>query len=175
MFRFAAQALVSSSYGDPKGTFNTTGSVNVLEAVRQTASVRSLIYVTSDKCYKNKEWVYGYRETDELGGSDPYSASKVAAEAAFSAYYDSFFIHRQGFGAASVRAGHVIGGGDWSKDRVVPDCIQALSQGKPIIVRNPNSTRPWQHVLDALTGYLLLAIRLEENPQHYNFGRLATT
>jgi CDP-glucose 4,6-dehydratase len=170
VFHLAAQSLVSVSYSDPKGTFDTNvaGSVNVLEIVRQTTSVRSLIYVSSDKCYKNKEWVHGYRETDELGGSDPYSASKVAAEAVFSAYYDSFFIHRQGFGAASVRAGNVIGGGDCSTDRLIPDCIRALSQAKPIIVRNPKSTRPWQHVLDALSGYLLLAIRLEENPQRYS-------
>lgn len=176
LFHLAAQALVKFSYEEPKLTFDTNvgGSVNILEAVRLTPSLRSVIYVTSDKCYKNKEWIWGYRENDELGGHDPYSASKAAAEIVFSAYMDSFLSERKGFGAASVRAGNVIGGGDWALDRIVPDCIKALRSGQPIIVRNPNSTRPWQHVLEPLSGYLLLAAKIYNNPVEYsgawNFG-----
>ncbi len=176
LFHLAAQALVKYSYEKPKLTFdsNVGGSVNVLEAVRLTPSLRSVIYVTSDKCYKNKEWIWGYRENDELGGHDPYSASKAAAEIVFSAYTSSFLNERKGFGAASVRAGNVIGGGDWALDRIVPDCIKALRSGQPVIVRNPNSTRPWQHVLEPLSGYLLLAAQIYCNPLEYsgawNFG-----
>ena len=176
VFHLAAQALVRRSYGDPKSTFdvNVGGSVNVLEAVRATPSVRSAIYVTSDKCYRNKEWVWGYRENDELGGSDPYSASKAAAELVFAAYVDSFFRSRQALGIASVRAGNVIGGGDFSTDRIVPDCVQAVRRGCPVVLRNPAATRPWQHVLEPLSGYLLLATRLyEEGSRHsgsWNFG-----
>jgi CDP-glucose 4,6-dehydratase len=179
VLHLAAQSLVRPSYADPKGTFDTNvaGSVNILEAVRATPSVRSLVYVTSDKCYRNKEWVWGYRETDELGGRDPYSASKAAAEIVFSAYCDSFFAHRDGFGAASVRAGNVIGGGDWATDRIVPDCLRALQRGDGVQIRNPGSTRPWQHVLDPLSGYLLIAARLAEDPKRYggawNFGPVA--
>jgi len=176
LFHLAAQAIVKFSYEEPKLTFDTNigGSVNVLEAVRSTPSLRSVIYVTSDKCYRNNEWIWGYRENDELGGHDPYSASKAAAEIVFSAYMDSFLNEREEFGAASVRAGNVIGGGDWAKDRIVPDCIKALRFGQPIIVRNPVSTRPWQHVLEPLSGYLLLASEIYRNPVKYsgawNFG-----
>lgn len=176
LFHLAAQALVKKSYDDPKTTFDTNviGSVNVLEAVRKTASLKSMVYVTSDKCYKNKEWNWGYRENDELGGYDPYSASKAAAELVFSSYLDSFFKMRDGFGAASVRAGNVVGGGDWSTDRIVPDCIRALQANHPIVLRNPNATRPWQHVLEPLSGYLKLGARLYEDPLKYsgsyNFG-----
>jgi len=177
LFHLAAQAIVKFSYEEPKLTFDTNigGSVNVLEAVRATPSLRSVIYVTSDKCYKNNEWIWGYRENDELGGHDPYSASKAAAEIVFSAYMDSFLNERkEGFGAASVRAGNVIGGGDWALDRIVPDCIKALRSGQPIMVYNPNSTRPWQHVLEPLSGYLLLASEIYRNPVKYsgawNFG-----
>jgi len=176
LFHLAAQAIVKSSYEEPKLTFDTNvgGSVNILEAVRTTPSLRSVIYVTSDKCYRNNEWIWGYRENDELGGHDPYSASKAAAEIVFSAYMDSFFNEREGFGAASVRAGNVIGGGDWASDRIVPDCIKALQSGQPIMVRNPVSTRPWQHVLEPLSGYLLLASEIYRNPVKYsgawNFG-----
>ena len=176
LFHLAAQAIVKLSYKEPKLTFDTNvgGSVNILEAVRSTQSLRSVIYVTSDKCYKNSEWVWGYRENDELGGHDPYSASKAAAEIVFSAYMDSFLGEKKGFGAASVRAGNVIGGGDWALDRVVPDCIRALQSGQTIILRNPNSTRPWQHVLDPLYGYLLLAVEIYNDPKKYsgawNFG-----
>lgn len=176
LFHLAAQALVRASYEDPKTTFDTNvgGSVNILEVVRSTPSLKSVIYVTSDKCYKNKEWLWGYRESDELGGRDPYSASKAAAELVFSAYLDSFLNARPEFGAASVRAGNVIGGGDWSADRIVPDCMKNLTSDSPIILRNPNSTRPWQHVLEPLSGYLLTAANLYSAPKQFsgvwNFG-----
>lgn len=175
-FHLAAQSLVRRSYQDPKLTFDTNvgGSVNILEAARQITSLRALIYVTSDKCYRNREWVFGYRETDELGGRDPYSASKAAAELVLSSYVDSFFCHRPEVGIASVRAGNVIGGGDWSDDRIVPDCIRALRAGQPIQLRNPSATRPWQHVLEPLGGYMHLAAKLLDNPLAYrgtwNFG-----
>jgi len=176
VFHLAAQALVRRSYADPVATFSTNimGSVNLLEAVRGCNSIRSLIFVTSDKCYENKEWVWGYRENDRLGGHDPYSASKAAAEIVFSAYLRSFFSARGGIGAASVRAGNVIGGGDWAENRIVPDCIRAIQAGEPIRLRHPEATRPWQHVLEPISGYLLLAMRLSEEPDIYsgawNFG-----
>lgn len=176
VFHLAAQSLVRLSYENPRMTFDTNvgGSVNVLEAARLCPSVRSLIYVTTDKCYRNNEWVWGYRENDILGGRDPYSASKAAAEIVFTAYLESYKISRPGFGAASVRAGNVIGGGDWARDRIVPDCVTSLIEGKPIIIRNPGATRPWQHVLEPLYGYLLLAARLYSEPDRYsgpwNFG-----
>ena len=176
LFHLAAQAIVRYSYQEPKLTFDTNvaGSVNVLEAVRNSKSLRSVIYVTSDKCYKNKEWDWGYRENDELGGKDPYSASKAAAEIVFSAYMDSFFNEAPKLGVASVRAGNVIGGGDWANDRIVPDCVRALKKNKPIVVRNPNATRPWQHVLEPLSGYLSLALKLYDEPKlfsgSWNFG-----
>ncbi len=176
IFHLAAQALVRYSYEDPKSTFDTNvlGSVNVLETARILPSLKALVFITSDKCYKNKEWVWGYRENDQLGGQDPYSASKAAAELIFAAYQDSFFHKQSELGAASARAGNVIGGGDWAVDRIVPDCIQALREGKPIIIRNPNATRPWQHVLEPLSGYLLLAAKLAQEPKCYggawNFG-----
>ena len=176
VFHLAAQALVRYSYQEPKLTFDTNvgGSVNILEAIRHTESVKAVIYVTSDKAYKNKEWDWGYRENDELGGHDPYSASKAAAELVFSSYVDSFFSNRNNIGLASVRAGNVIGGGDWAEDRIVPDCIRALSSDAPIVIRSPNATRPWQHVLEPLFGYLLLASKLYNSPGKYsgawNFG-----
>lgn len=170
VFHLAAQALVRFSYDEPKLTFDTNvgGSVNLLEAVRLCNAVKSVIYVTSDKCYKNREWVWGYRETDELGGHDPYSASKAAAEIVFSSYCDSFFSKKRNIGMASVRAGNVIGGGDWALDRIVPDCIKAISNGEPIVIRNPLATRPWQHVLEPLSGYMLLALKLYNEPSKYN-------
>lgn len=176
LFHLAAQPLVRYSYAEPKLTFDTNvaGSVNILEAARQCESLRALVYVTSDKCYRNKEWIWGYRENDELGGHDPYSASKAAAELVFSSYQDSFFHSRLNFGAATVRAGNVIGGGDWAADRIVPDAIRALQDGKGIFLRNPNSTRPWQHVLEPLSGYLLTAVNLLNEPKRFagawNFG-----
>lgn len=176
LFHLAAQPLVRYSYDEPKLTFDTNiaGSVNVLEAARACPSLKALVYVTSDKAYKNNEWIWGYRENDEMGGHDPYSASKAAAELVFSSYQDSFFRKRPNFGAATVRAGNVIGGGDWALDRIVPDAIRALRQGQPIHVRNPHSTRPWQHVLEPLSGYLMTAARLLEQPTRFagawNFG-----
>lgn len=176
VFHLAAQALVRPSYDDPAATFSTNvcGSVNLLDAVRQCESVRSLVFITSDKCYENVEWIWGYRENDQLGGRDPYSASKAAAEIAFSSYARSFFEQRPRLGAASTRAGNVIGGGDWAVDRIIPDCIRAIENGEPVRLRNPGATRPWQHVLEPLSGYLLLAARLYEEPKQWggawNFG-----
>lgn len=178
VFHLAAQALVRRSYGDPLETFttNVTGGANLLEAVRHAPSVKALVFITSDKAYDNKEWVWGYRETDALGGKDPYSASKAAAEIVFRAYWESYLAKRAGFGAATTRAGNVIGGGDWSADRLIPDCIRALKQGAPIIIRNPNATRPWQFVLEPLSGYLDLALALLDRPSDFsspwNFGPL---
>lgn len=176
VFHLAAQALVRPSYADPVATFSTNviGSVNILDAVRQCESVRSLVYITSDKCYENVEWIWGYRENDQLGGHDPYSASKAAAEIVFSSYARSFFEQRSSLGAATTRAGNVIGGGDWAVDRIIPDCIRAIEAGEPIRLRNPGATRPWQHVLEPLAGYLLLAARLYDEPKRWggswNFG-----
>ncbi|MEN6330720.1 MAG: CDP-glucose 4,6-dehydratase [Smithella sp.] len=179
VFHLAAQALVRDSYSDPKTTFDTNvgGTINVLESIRNSTTVQAAVIVTSDKCYENKEWVWGYRETDPLGGYDPYSASKGATEIVCSAYHRSYF-DKNGegphLGLATVRAGNVIGGGDWARDRIIPDCVRALSNHEPIMVRNPHATRPWQHVLDPLYGYLLLGMRLSENPERYggawNFG-----
>ena len=176
LFHLAAQPIVRTSYQDPKYTFDTNvgGTTNVLEAIRNCSALKSAVIITSDKCYQNKEWQWGYRENDELGGRDPYSASKAAAEIIYSAYQESFFKHNQHLGVATVRAGNVIGGGDWSVDRIVPDCIRALQNGDPIILRNPNATRPWQYVLEPLSGYLNLAAKLYETPNTYtgswNFG-----
>ena len=179
VFHLAAQALVRRSYSDPKETFDTniTGTVNILEAIRASSSVKAAVIITSDKCYDNREWVWGYRENDPMGGHDPYSASKGAAEIVCSAYRRSFF-DKKGRGPhtgfVTVRAGNVIGGGDWARDRLIPDCVRALSKNEPIVIRNPNSTRPWQHVLDPLSGYLFLAKRLLEDPDRFcgawNFG-----
>jgi len=176
VFHLAAQALLRRSYVEPQATFatNLLGSVNVLEAVRQTDSVGALVYITSDKCYLNKERHEPYREDDELGGPDPYSASKACAELAFRAYDQSFLSRRINFGAASARAGNVIGGGDRSSDRIVPDTIAALEADKPIVLRKPDATRPWQHVLDPIYGYMRLAVALARDPRRfggaYNFG-----
>lgn len=176
IFHLAAQSLVRTSYEEPKLTFDTNiiGSVNILEITRKLPSVRTLIYVTSDKCYQNQEWIWGYREGDPLGGRDPYSASKAAAEIVFEAYLRSFFKARPNLGVASVRAGNVIGGGDWAQDRLVPDCIRALESSRPVLIRNPTSKRPWQHVLEPLSGYLQLAAALHDDPKQYsgawNFG-----
>lgn len=176
IFHMAAQALVRKSYDEPQLTFGTNlmGSVNILEAVRNSESVQALVYITSDKCYLNKELTRGYHEEDELGGKDPYSASKACAEIAFKAYRESFFRSRQNIGIASTRAGNVIGGGDRSADRIVPDTISSLESGSPIILRNPKATRPWQYVLDPLYGYMRLAVELANRPTDFsgswNFG-----
>lgn len=176
VFHLAAQALVKKSYADPALTFdvNVMGSVNLLDSIRKCSTVRALVYITSDKCYENHEWAWGYRENDQLGGHDPYSASKAAAEIVFSAYFRSFLYSRPTLGAATARAGNVIGGGDWAEDRIVPDCIRAIENGLPIKLRSPGATRPWQHVLEPLSGYLVLAAKLYEQPEKYegswNFG-----
>lgn len=176
IFHLAAQSLVKRSYADPKLTFDTNigGGVNLLDVMRDAPSVKALVFITSDKCYLNKEWDWGYRETDELGGLDPYSASKAAAEIVFKAYAASFLDGRDGFGLATTRAGNVIGGGDWAADRIVPDCIRALGKGEPIRIRMPQATRPWQYVLEPLSGYLTLAAKLLDDPKRYggawNFG-----
>jgi CDP-glucose 4,6-dehydratase len=180
VFHLAAQPLVRLSYDEPKITFDTNvgGTVNVFEAVRKIRSVKVLVNITSDKCYENREWVWGYRENDPMGGHDPYSASKGCAELVFSAYLKSFFsqsaARTRAIGAASARAGNVIGGGDWGADRLLPDCIRALSRHQPIGIRSPHAVRPWQHVLEPLSGYLYLGAALWKYPQKYsgawNFG-----
>lgn len=175
VIHMAAQALVRSSYLNPVETFSTNvmGTVNLLESARHTDSVKVIVNVTSDKCYENKNWVWGYRESDPMGGHDPYSCSKGCAELVGSAYQRSFFQDR-GIAMASVRAGNAIGGGDWAQDRLIPDIFNALAQGKTVAIRNPKAVRPWQHVCEPLHGYLLLAERLWENGQEYaegwNFG-----
>ena len=162
VLHLAAQPLVRVSYEEPVETFETNvmGSVNVLESVRLTPGVRALVNVTSDKCYENREWEFAYRENDPLGGYDPYSASKGAAEIVTAAYRRSFFSAEGAAAVASARAGNVVGGGDWALDRIVPDCIRALSVGEAVQVRNPDAVRPWQHVLEPLSAYLWLASRL---------------
>lgn len=176
VLHLGAQALVRSAYREPVETFatNVMGTVNLLEACRKTDGVRSLVIVTSDKCYENREWVWGYREDEPMGGFDPYSASKGCAELVTAAYRRSFFSGGAGPGVASARAGNVIGAGDWAEDRLVPDIIRGVAAGAPIVLRNPGATRPWQHVLDPLSGYLLLAARLWEAPrahaEAWNFG-----
>ncbi len=180
IFHLAAQALVRTSYKLPAETFDTNimGSVNILEAFRNSPDAKSLVIITSDKCYENQEWVWGYRESDRIGGRDPYSASKGAAEIVSSSYIRSFFnpenYSKHGKAVATVRAGNVLGGGDWARDRIMADCINALESRKPVKVRNPKYMRPWQHVLEPLSGYMLAAARLHDNPQRFsgawNFG-----
>jgi|SaaInlStandDraft_7_1057024.scaffolds.fasta_scaffold01570_8 CDP-glucose 4,6-dehydratase len=173
VFHLAAQPLVRLSYEKPVDTFHTNimGTVNLLEAIRNTQSVKAGIIITSDKCYENKEWGFAYRENDPLGGFDPYSASKGATEIVTSSYSRSFFHSnnkKRKIGIATVRAGNVIGGGDWAQDRIVPDCIRSIYSGKQILIRNPKSIRPWQHVLEPISGMLLLASKLWDNPHSYN-------
>lgn len=174
-FHFAAQPLVRASYVDPVRTYavNIMGTVNFLEAVRQTPSVRSAVVITSDKCYENRDITRGYREKDPMGGSDPYSSSKGCAELVVSAYRRSFFSEGR-VALASVRAGNVIGGGDWSTDRLIPDIVRAFAAERPLRIRYPEAVRPWQHVLEPLRGYLMLAERLWEHGSEYacgwNFG-----
>ena len=177
VFHLAAQALVRLSYRDPVLTIETNaiGTMNVLEGLRQSNHSCCAVMITSDKCYDNVGWAYGYRETDALGGKDPYSASKGAAEFIIKTYTNSFFCaENSNVKIASVRAGNVIGGGDWAEDRIVPDCVRSWSKGDYVQIRNPAATRPWQHVLEALSGYLLLGQKLSENPvlngEPFNFG-----
>lgn len=180
VIHMAAQPLVRRSYVDPVETYSTNvmGTVHLLEAVRQTPSVRAVVNVTTDKCYENKEWVWGYRESEPMGGFDPYSSSKGCAELVTAAYRNSFFNpekyseHRVAL--ASARAGNVIGGGDWAADRLIPDILAAFEKGQPVEIRNPHATRPWQHVLEPLRGYLMLAQQLyTQGPafaEGWNFG-----
>jgi CDP-glucose 4,6-dehydratase len=180
VFHLAAQPLVRQSYNDPVGTYatNVMGTIHVLEAVRKTPNVRAVVCVTTDKCYENKEWVWPYRENDPLGGYDPYSSSKACAEVVSAAYRSSFFSvdrpeeHRVAL--ATARAGNVIGGGDWSEDRLIPDLIRGFQSDQPVLIRRPKAIRPWQHVLEPVHGYIMLAERLlagkEQFASAFNFG-----
>jgi len=180
VFHMAAQALVRYSYHNPVETYSTNvmGTVNIMEAARRAESVRVLVNVTSDKCYENKEWAWGYREIEPMGGYDPYSSSKGCAELVTAAYRNSYFSTcdngSSSVAVATARAGNVIGGGDWSEDRLVPDIMKAFIESRPVIIRNPNAIRPWQHVLEPLSGYLLLAENLWiDGPRFadaWNFG-----
>jgi CDP-glucose 4,6-dehydratase len=178
VFHLAAQASVLDSYDNPLYTYTTNviGTANLFEAIRNTSTTRIAVNITSDKCYLNHEWLYPYREIDPLGGLDPYSASKGASEIITSSYTRSFFEHDDSPMVASARAGNVIGGGDWAANRLFPDCMRSLSENKPIIVRNPESIRPWQYVLEPLYGYLLLGAKLYADGSEYsgawNFGPL---
>jgi len=175
VIHMAAQSLVRDSYTDPVRTYatNVMGTVNLFEAVRQTSSVKAVLNITTDKCYENKEWVWGYRENEPMGGYDPYSSSKGCAELVSSAYRQSF-LHDESVALATARAGNVIGGGDWANDRILPDAIRAFINGKLLMVRNPMAIRPWQHVLEPLSGYLMLCQQLIQQPkafsQAWNFG-----
>lgn len=175
VIHMAAQPLVRRSFAEPRETYeaNVMGTVNVLEAVRLNEGVRAVVNVTSDKCYENREWEWGYRESEPMGGHDPYSSSKGAAELVTSAYRRSFFSDPDGPRLASARAGNVIGGGDWGEDRLVPDVMRAALANETVQVRNPNSIRPWQHVVNPLSGYLVLAQAIWESPEYasgWNFG-----
>ena len=180
VFHLAAQPLVRLSYDIPVETYETNvmGTINILEAIRVTDSVKVGIMITTDKCYENKEQIWGYRENEPMGGYDPYSSSKGAAEIAINSWRRSFFnpatYEKHGKSIASVRAGNVIGGGDWALDRIIPDCIRALEINKPIEIRSPKAIRPWQHVLEPLSGYMLLASKMWDKPTQYcegwNFG-----
>lgn len=180
VLHLAAQPLVRRSYTDPLGTYatNVMGTAHLLEAIRKTPSVRAAVCITTDKCYDNKEWVWPYRETDPLGGYDPYSSSKACAEIVCAAYRNSFFstsaLKEQNVALATARAGNVIGGGDWAEDRLIPDLIRGFQSQQPVLIRRPQSIRPWQHVLEPLHGYILLAERLFaghlEFATAYNFG-----
>lgn len=175
IFHLAAQALVRSSYRDPVESWGTNvmGTVNILEAARHCSDVQAVVVITTDKCYENREWLWGYRENDPLGGHDPYSASKAGAELVIQSFRRSFFTD-EGPLLASARAGNVIGGGDWSEDRLFPDAVRATSSGKILPIRSPKATRPWQHVLESLNGYLLLGARLLGGDRSvadaFNFG-----
>jgi len=175
VLHLAAQSLVRRSYRDPVETYatNVMGTVNLLEAVRACPDVKAVVVVTSDKCYENREWVWGYRENEAMGGYDPYSSSKGCAELVTAAWRRSF-LAEAGIGVATVRAGNVIGGGDWAEDRLIPDILRAFDAGEPVAIRSPQATRPWQHVLEPLAGYLRLAEKLCGDPAGYagawNFG-----
>lgn len=179
VIHMAAQSLVRASYADPVGTYatNVMGTVNVLEAARATKSLRVVLNVTSDKCYENREWVWGYRENEPMGGTDPYSNSKGCSELVTAAYRRSFFSKPGSAAVASARAGNVIGGGDWARDRLIPDFVRAVQAGSELQIRNPDSIRPWQFVLEPLRGYLMLCEALVSRPldfaEAWNFGPTA--
>jgi len=180
VIHMAAQALVRSSYESPVDTYatNVMGTVNILEAVRKVGGVKAVLCITSDKCYENREWAWGYRENEPMGGHDPYSNSKGCAELVVSAYRNSFFsaatYSQHGVALATARAGNVIGGGDWALDRLVPDILRAIMNKQTVVIRNPNAIRPWQHVLESLAGYLILLEKLATEGETYaegwNFG-----
>jgi CDP-glucose 4,6-dehydratase len=180
VFHLAAQPIVRRSYADPVGTYgiNVMGTVHLMEVIRKTPSVRAVVCVTTDKCYQNQKWIWPYRESDPLGGYDPYASSKACAEIVSAAYRSSFFpierVHEHHVAVATARAGNVIGGGDWSEDRLIPDLVRGFESGQPVLIRRPNAIRPWQHVLDPLHGYLMLAEKLLAQPARfascYNFG-----
>ncbi len=177
IFHLAAQSLVKTAYENPINTWETNlmGTVNILDCIRNFSHKCSAVIITSDKCYDNQEWIRGYKESDRMGGPDPYSASKGSAELAFNSYFQSYLRNQNSFlRMASARAGNVIGGGDWAENRIVPDCIKKWSNEETVNIRNPNSTRPWQHVLEPLSGYLTLAVQLNENDslngESFNFG-----
>lgn len=175
VFHLAAQPLVRVSYREPIDTYSTNimGTIHVLEAARYCSNLQAIVNITTDKCYANNEWEWGYREYEPMGGFDPYSSSKACSELVTSAYRSSFF-QKSGIAVATARAGNVIGGGDWSVDRLIPDILNAFQNKQPVIIRNPNAIRPWQHVLEPLSGYLVLAERLYNNGQSFaeawNFG-----
>jgi len=176
VIHMAAQPLVRLSYREPVETYSTNvmGTVHVFEAARQCSNVKAIVNVTTDKCYENREWVWGYREHEPMGGHDPYSNSKGCSELVTAAYRNSFFNSDGAPALASARAGNVVGGGDWAEDRLIPDILRAFEQKQPVVIRNPRATRPWQHVLEPLTGYLVLAERLYTEGMPYaegwNFG-----
>lgn len=176
VFHLAAQPLVRRSYRDPLETWSTNvmGTANVIEACRQVQSVKAIVAVTTDKCYENNEWHWGYRENDRLGGHDPYSASKAASELVAASYREAFFHNAHSPLIATARAGNVIGGGDWSEDRLIPDLIRSVTSNQSLEIRSPNATRPWQHVLESLCGYLLLGqnllLGMRQHAEPWNFG-----
>ena len=176
LIHMAAQPLVRLSYQEPILTYSTNvmGTVNVLEAARKCTNLKSIVSVTTDKCYENKEWEWGYRENESMGGHDPYSSSKGCAELVIAAYRRSFFNTNNTPSLASARAGNVVGGGDWANDRLIPDILKAFEKNEPVVIRNPMATRPWQHVLEPLSGYLVLAQHLFEEgdafAESWNFG-----
>ncbi len=179
IFHLAAQALVSVSYENPIETImsNTIGTTNLLEGIKDYNGQLTVVLITSDKSYDNVEWPWGYKETDKLGGKDIYSGSKAATEIIFRSYFESFLVKKKNIRIGVARAGNVIGGGDWAKDRIIPDCIRSWSKGEFVNIRSPKATRPWQHVLEPLSGYLLLATKLKDNlkinGQAFNFGPTA--
>ena len=179
IFHLAAQAIVSSSYSDPLGTISTNvmGTANILDCLKNIKHKCATVIITSDKCYENKEWLWGYREIDQLGGKDIYSSSKASAELIVRSYLESFFKKDSNASISVARAGNVIGGGDWAKDRIVPDIFRSWSNNQVVEIRSPSSTRPWQHVLEPLSGYLTLGEKLWNSKKFhsevYNFGPLA--